>query len=198
MLALITTHEYKSQTDVFSLPNKSEILTISIDAAINEAHKSGNSQFWIDFSKTRFIDSISKAKCTPSSRFLTEINSDSLFKFDTTWTKHGHLAQGLFVIGDISRFGNTIKVNASLVYALEAGKGFEITLTKIGEHYRITDQRITWISFLDDIVYNHKTSSYIQDDVVRSKSRLENIKLSQYIHSGSNFSSINNRLFWSI
>jgi hypothetical protein len=137
---------YKQQTDLNTLPNKAELAALAIAAAINEGHESTYYNFWIDYSKSNFMDRKSKNICTSSRTFLIEINGDSLLKNDTSWNKHGILKQGLFTIETAYRFGNKVKVNVSVLYAAEAGKGFEITLEKYGNHYRVIEQHITWIS----------------------------------------------------
>jgi hypothetical protein len=137
---------HKRITDLSDLPNKSEIVALSIDAALNEGRESAYNNFWVDYSKAEFLDEKSRRDCTASRTFLSEINSDSLFAVDTIWKKEHGLRQGLFVIESVTRLRNTIKVNLSLTYGVLAAKGYEIVLTKDGTHYKVTKQYVTWVS----------------------------------------------------
>jgi len=146
LILLISFKFYEVQTDLNTLPNKSELVALSIDAAINEGRENTYDGFWIDYSSSNLLDSVSKNECTSLRGYLTEINADSLFDSDTTWKSDGYLKKGVFIVGPAARFGNTIKIEINVTYALLAGKGFEITLEKIGNHYRVIEQRITMVS----------------------------------------------------
>ena len=123
------------------------IIKLSVDSINVKFRDPFSKKILIDFSKVKSIDKSSINDFLKSKTNYTLINSDSLLRIDSIWTKYGYLENYLLRFEDLSFKNDSIILNIDKIKATDGSRGIEIKIIKNSKNeYKIVSCKTTWIS----------------------------------------------------
>lgn len=137
---------YRDLTDVSKIQEPEILIECSFNAALLEAHASKSDTYLVDCSRLFWVSKEQRIHAFRNFANIRDTSVDALLKSDTTWLLNGHPRTALVQYDSISRFGNTVTVEISIVYGLDAGQGVEIELVYKDGRYTVTKSGVVWIS----------------------------------------------------
>jgi len=122
------------------------IIKLTVDSVLKLDSGLNTPNYWIAFSKVHFFDKTDIHEYLKSHPNFTQINSDSLIKNDSIWTKSGSLRKVLIEFKRVEIKGDSIIIDLDKIRAIEGATGIEIILKEDKNGYKVVSSKITWIS----------------------------------------------------
>jgi hypothetical protein len=119
---------------------------MTIDSTLTQDPGLNTDNYWIDFSDVNYFSRLAIKDFIRLQTNFTEIDSDSLFKNDSTWIKYGFLQNMLIKFKNVELKGDSIIIEFDKIKATDGSNGIQTVLKKVDNHYKVVCSKITWIS----------------------------------------------------
>lgn len=122
------------------------IIKMVIDSVLTKDSGLNTNEYWIDFSKTNYFDKQAINDFIKSNANFAQINSDSLFKNDSTWIQYGFLQKMLISLKKAKLKGDSLIIDLEKIKATDGSNGIQIIIKKENNQYKVISSKMTWIS----------------------------------------------------
>lgn len=134
------------QSNKINTQDQTLILKMTIDSTLTQDPGINTDNYWIDFSNVDYFSRLAIKDFIRLQTNFTEIDSDSLFKNDSTWIKYGFLQNMLIKFKNVELKGDSIIIEFDKIKATDGSNGIQTVLKKVDNHYKVVGSKITWIS----------------------------------------------------
>lgn len=134
------------QSNKINTQDQTLILKMTIDSTLIQDPGLNTDNYWIDFSNVNYFSRLAIKDFIRLQTNFTEIDSDTLFKNDSTWIKNGFLQNMLIKFKNVELKGDSIIIEFDKIKATDGSNGIQTVLKKVDNHYKVVGSKITWIS----------------------------------------------------
>jgi hypothetical protein len=134
------------QSEMITSNEQVSINNLVIDSALLVDSGLKTNDYWIDFSNTSHFESQAIKKFLKQRAHFVQINSDSLFKNDSTWIQYGFLQKMLIKFIKVDLRGDSLIIDLEKIKATDGSNRLQIILKKENNQYNVMSSKMTRIS----------------------------------------------------